>query len=154
MLRAANVATPFTAVTVLLPDSVPGSSMPPLCPITIVTFPLNPDTTFPAPSTTFTCTAGVIRISGSVVLGCTPNVRWYAGLAGLSASAVASHESVDVKYQFHRGSAVPPFGSTWYSASALIAESPTSVTLVNPGGGSVPTAGSGIVAPEAEGPAA
>src|ERR1041384_2887418 len=144
MLRSANVATPFTAVTVLVPDGLPGSSVPPLCPIAIVTVPLKPDTTLPDASTTLTCTGGVIVISGSVVLGCTVNTRCGGGL---SASAVASHECSDVKYQFHRGSAEPPPGKTAYSASALIAASPTSVMLVNPGGGSVPTTPSDMVTP-------
>src|SRR6266568_966473 len=144
MLKSANVATPFTAVTVLVPDSVPGSSMPPLCPMAIVTGPLKPVTALPDASVTLTCTAGVMVISGSVVLGCTAKTRCGGGL---SARVAASQECGDVKYQFQLGSAEPPLGKTAYWASALMAASPTSVMLVKPGGGSVPTTPSDIVTP-------
>src|SRR5437762_1162329 len=40
MLRFENVATPLTAVTVVVPDSRPGISNPPLCPMAMVTGPL------------------------------------------------------------------------------------------------------------------
>src|SRR5690242_19976380 len=116
MLKSENVATPFTAVTVLVPDNVPGISVPPLCPIATVTVPVKPVTTLPAASTTLTCTAGVIVIIGRVVLGCTANT---ACGGGLSARTVACQECSDVKYQFQVGSAVPPPGKTAYWASAL-----------------------------------
>src|SRR6266853_2243443 len=144
MLRSAKVATPFTAVTVLVPDSVPGTSMPPLCPMAIVTGPLKPVTALPDASVTVTCTAGVIVIIGRVVFGWTAYTKCGGGL---SARVVASQECGEVKYQFQRGSAEPPLGKTAYCASALMAASPTSVMLVNVGGGSVPTTVSAIVTP-------
>src|SRR5258708_34788036 len=136
MLRSAKVATPFTAVTVLVPDSVPGISMPPLCPMAIVTGPLKPVTALPDASVTLTCTAGVMVISGSVVLGCTAKTRCGGGLG---ARVVASQECGDVKYQFQRGSAEPPPGRTAYCAAALVSASPTSVSCVYVGCGSVPS---------------
>src|SRR5258706_238327 len=124
MLRSANVATPFTAVTVLVPDSVPGMSVPPLWPMAIVTGPLKPVTALPDASVTVTCTAGVMVIMGSVVFGWTANTRCGGGLR---ARIVANHDCGDVKYQFQDASAEPPPGNTAYRASALIAASPTSV---------------------------
>src|SRR5712691_8447936 len=56
MLRSENVATPFTAATVFVPDSVPGTSRPPLCPIAIVTEPVKLGTGLPWSSTAATCT--------------------------------------------------------------------------------------------------
>ena len=69
MLRSLNVATPFTAVTVLVPDNVPGMTKPLLVPIAIVTGPLKLGTGWPAPSVAVTSTAGCIDIIGIVVLG-------------------------------------------------------------------------------------
>ncbi len=70
---------------------------------------------------------------------------WFVTVAGFKASAVASHEWGDVKYQFQWGSAVPPLAKTAYSPSALMALSDTLVMLVKPAGGSVPTTPSDIV---------
>src|SRR5438128_1436886 len=57
MLKVENVATPFTAGTVAVPDSVP---LPGLLPIATVTLPVKPVTVFPSPSCAVTWTAGAI----------------------------------------------------------------------------------------------
>src|SRR5258708_39084352 len=100
MLRSAKVATPFPAVTVLVPDSVPGISMPPLCPMAIVTGPLKPVTALPDASVTVTCTAGVIVISGRGVFGW-PAYTKCGG--GLGAGVVGSQERGDVSCQVQPG---------------------------------------------------
>src|SRR5689334_23435859 len=80
MLKSANVATPFTTATVLVPDSVPASTVPPLCPMAIVTVPENPVTALPEASVTVTCTGGMV-VSGSVVFGCAVKTRCGGGLS-------------------------------------------------------------------------
>src|SRR5436309_2496818 len=50
MLRFEKVATPFTAVTVVVPDNVPGMTRPPLWPMVMVTGPLKPVTGLPCAS--------------------------------------------------------------------------------------------------------
>src|SRR5712672_1042687 len=101
MLRSENVATPFTAFTVFVPDRVPAFTKPALYPIAMVTEPVKVLSVFPKSSTTRTCTGGVIVRSGNVVLGCVLKTRCAA--AGLSASAVASHvlDVLSLKYQVH-----------------------------------------------------
>src|SRR5213596_22454 len=49
---------PLTAVTVFVPDSVPGRTVPPLWPMAIVTDPLKLVTRLPPASSAVTCTAG------------------------------------------------------------------------------------------------
>src|SRR6185503_404862 len=117
MLRSENVATPFTAVTVLVPDSVPGATKPPLCPMAIVTWPLKLETRLPRASSTVTCTAGWIARSGSALLGWT--VKAKCG-GGFRASVVASHvPPLWPKNQVQRGSVVPPPGKRRYAAFSL-----------------------------------
>src|SRR2546428_12871637 len=82
MLKSENVATPFTAVAVLVPDSVPGISKPPLCPIATVTAPVKLATELPSASTAVTVTAGRMVARGSVVLGWTVNTRCSGGGGG------------------------------------------------------------------------
>src|SRR6266567_2679086 len=73
---------------------------------------------------------------------------WFAGAgAGFRASAVANQECGEWKYQVHRGSTDPAFASTWYSASARIAVSATSVRLVKPAGGSLSMGPSTMLTP-------
>src|SRR5882762_3604482 len=105
MLRFENVATPLTAVTVFVPDSVPGRSVPPLWPMAMVTEPLKLVTGLPSAFSAVTLTAG-IAISGGVVFGCTVNARCSGGL---SASTVASHVlgGLSGQYQVHCGLTVP-----------------------------------------------
>src|SRR5258705_6072842 len=111
MLRFENVATPLTAVTVFVPDSVPGRSVPPLWPMAIVTEPLKLVTRLPPASSAVTWTAG-IAISGGVVFGWTVNPRCGGGL---SASTVESHVSGDGQNQFHVGFVVPAVACTAYA---------------------------------------
>src|SRR5882672_10833886 len=75
MLSVENVATPFTAATVAVPDRVPPAG---LVPIATVTLPVNPRATFPTPSSAVTRTAGVIVAPAVVLLGWTVNTRCVA----------------------------------------------------------------------------
>src|SRR6267154_2321712 len=102
MLKSENVATPFTAFTVLVPDNVPGRSRPPLCPMAIVTGPLYPAIVLPAASTTLTSTGGVIVVKGSARCGWTLNARCCC--AGLRTNVLASHVLGWVNSQPHCGS--------------------------------------------------
>ncbi len=70
MLRVENVATPATAVTVVVPASVP---LPGLVPMARVTLPVNPVAVFPWASRAVTCTAGVIGAPAVVFVGWTVN---------------------------------------------------------------------------------
>jgi len=54
ILKSEKVATPFTAVTVFVPLSVPGRIIPPLCPIAMVTDPLKLVTGLPPASSAVT----------------------------------------------------------------------------------------------------
>src|SRR6516165_10052916 len=66
MDSALNVATPLTAVTVVVPLSVPP---PALVPIASVTLELSPVTTMPPWSSTVTVTAGAMVCPAVVLLG-------------------------------------------------------------------------------------
>src|SRR5437667_5297473 len=70
-MRFANVATPFTAFTGPLPDSV----APPALPRAREIAPVKLGTVFPDASRAVTVTAGVIATPTCVLLGCTPNAR-------------------------------------------------------------------------------
>src|SRR2546428_396356 len=109
MLRSAKVATPFTTVTVFVPERVPGASMPPLSPMATVTWPLKLVAGLPRASSTVTCTAGRMVSNGIVVLGWTVNARCNGGL---STSAVASQVLGELKYQVHCGSSEPVLAGT------------------------------------------
>ena len=65
--RPGNVATPFTAATVLVPESVPP---PGFVPIASVTFPVNVVTVAPPLSAARTVTAGVIVPPAWTFVGC------------------------------------------------------------------------------------
>src|SRR5437867_2426215 len=75
MLSPEKVATPLTAASVLVPDSVPLLAF---VPIATVTSPLNPVAVLSFASSAVTCTAGVIAAPAVVVLGCTLNTSWVA----------------------------------------------------------------------------
>src|SRR3954469_16501085 len=68
MARLENVATPATADTVAVPDSVPP---PGLKPMDTVMLALELVTVFPNVSCTATCTAGLIAAPAVVLVGCT-----------------------------------------------------------------------------------
>src|SRR5207302_1455763 len=70
MLRPANVATPFVAATVVVPDSVPP---PGFAPSVTTTFAVNPGSVLPSASCAVTCTAGVIAVPAVVLDGWTLN---------------------------------------------------------------------------------
>src|SRR5258706_139177 len=80
MLRSENTATPSTAFTVTVPDSLPGRSIPALRPMVIVTGPLNVVAWLPCASSTVTFTGRMVA-KGSVVLGWTVNARCSDGLS-------------------------------------------------------------------------
>ncbi len=70
MLRFAKLATPATAVAVVVPASAPP---PVLVPIATVTLPANPVAVLPLASSAVTTTAGVIGAPAPVVVGCAVN---------------------------------------------------------------------------------
>src|SRR5947208_9360839 len=78
IVRFANVATPFTAFTGPLPDSV----APPGLPRAREIAPVKLGTVFPDASRAVTVTAGVIATPTCALLGCTPNARCVAGGGG------------------------------------------------------------------------
>ena len=70
-----NVATPLTAATVNVPDSVPPAGFVPMA---IVMLALDVVTTLPKVSWICAVTAGVIAIPAAVFDGCTPNATLFA----------------------------------------------------------------------------
>src|SRR5437762_13600235 len=72
MLRPATDLTPATAATVLVPDKVPLLGF---VPIATVTFAVKLVTVLPSPSSTVTCTAGVIAAPATALVGSPVNTR-------------------------------------------------------------------------------
>src|SRR5512144_1912107 len=68
MDRLENVATPLTAATVVVPDSVPP---PGLVPIATVMLAVELATVFPNASCTVTWTAGLMALPAVALVGCT-----------------------------------------------------------------------------------
>src|SRR5687767_2460199 len=79
MERLENVATPLTAATVVVPDSVPP---PGLVPIATVMLAVELGTVFPNASCTVTCTAGLMALPAVALVGCTVKASRFAA-AGL-----------------------------------------------------------------------
>src|SRR5512140_1965043 len=79
MERLENVATPATADTVVVPDSVPP---PGLVPIATVMLAVEVVTVLPNASCTATCTAGTMETPADALLGWTMNASFEAA-AGL-----------------------------------------------------------------------
>src|SRR5205809_6689785 len=79
MLKLENVATPLTAATLIVPDSV---ALPGLTPSATVTVPVKSVATLPWASRAVTCTAGVSAAPAAPFGGCTVNARRVAGAAG------------------------------------------------------------------------
>src|SRR5439155_1325706 len=73
-----KVATPPTAATVVVPDSVPPAGFTPKA---IVTLPVKPVATLPWASCAVACTAGVIATPAAALLGCTVNTNRVAAPA-------------------------------------------------------------------------
>jgi hypothetical protein len=71
MLRLAKLATPATAVTAVVPASVPA---PAFVPMPTDTLPANPVAMFPLASRAVTWTAGAIATPAAVVVGCTVKI--------------------------------------------------------------------------------
>ena len=95
MVSVEKVATPFTAVTLVVPERVPP---PGFVPSATVTVPVNPVAVFPCASSAVTCTAGVIAAPAVVLFGGTVKTSWAAApdvtlnaalVAGLTALAAA-----------------------------------------------------------------
>src|ERR1700747_2051217 len=86
MLRLANVAVPFTAATLVVPDSVP---LPGFVPIVTATLPAKPVAVLPCPSNAVTWTAGVIVVPATAFEGCTENTRRAAAPAPMANGALA-----------------------------------------------------------------
>src|SRR6185295_19104344 len=70
-----NAATPFTAATVVVPDSVPP---PGLVPMPMVMLALELVTVLPKVSCTVTCTAEAIATPATALPGCTENASFEA----------------------------------------------------------------------------
>src|SRR6266853_689655 len=123
MLRVEEVATPFTAVTIFVPESVPPLGFVPRA---TVTEPVKLGSVVPASFWAATFTAGEIGLPATVALGWTVNTRCVAGgggggaAPGLSATTIASQLLGDVKFQVHRGSTVPALACTAVSAWSTI----------------------------------
>ena len=83
-MRVEKLATPFTAVTVVVPPSVPP---PELLPSATVTSPVKLGTGFPAGSSAVTWTAGLITAPAPVVLGCWVKARCVA-VPGMTSNAM------------------------------------------------------------------
>src|SRR2546425_11346062 len=75
MLSPANVATPLTAFSDVVPERVPP---PGFVPMATVTLPPNAVAVFPSASCAVTCTAGVIAAPAMVLLGGTVNASCVA----------------------------------------------------------------------------
>src|SRR5512147_1691992 len=83
MDRLEKLATPFTADTVVVPDSVPP---PGLVPMATVMLAVELVTVFPSASCTVTCTAGMIATPAVEFVGCTAKASLVA-TAGLMVNA-------------------------------------------------------------------
>src|SRR5512133_2167592 len=93
MERLEKLATPFTAATVVVPDSVPP---PGLVPMDTVTLAVELVTVLPNASCTASCTAGLIAAPAVALPGWTMNARLEAA-AGvmLNADEVAAVSGAD-----------------------------------------------------------
>src|SRR6058998_139445 len=78
MLTFANVATPLTAATVVVPERVPLAGLVPIASVMLVVAVV---TALPCASWTATCTAGVIAAPAAALLGCTVKTSFAAAPA-------------------------------------------------------------------------
>src|SRR2546422_926941 len=89
MLRPESVATPPTAATVFVPDSVaPAAPVPGV--IAAVTFPAKPATVLPSASCAVICTAGVSNAPAVVLVGCTVKTSWLGVPSAMSKGALVA----------------------------------------------------------------
>src|SRR5437016_4605317 len=76
MLTFANVATPLTAATVVVPARAPLAGLVPIASVMLVVAVV---TMLPWASWTVTCTAGVFTAPATALLGCTVKTTFAAG---------------------------------------------------------------------------
>src|SRR5438445_457818 len=94
MLTFANVATPLTAATVVVPARAPLAGLVPIASVMLMVAVV---TVFPWASWTATCVAGVIAAPAAVLLGCTVKTSFAAAPAPmLNALLVAPVTAVAV----------------------------------------------------------
>src|SRR6185295_2587784 len=124
MDRLANVATPATAATVVVPDSVPP---PGLAPMATVMLAVELGTRLPNASCTVTCTAGAIATPAVALVGCTVKASRFAA-AGLmlNADEVAPVSAPEAAVSVY------PFPALSMDRLANVATPPTAVTVVVP----------------------
>src|SRR5213596_3562376 len=77
-LKVENVATPFTAATVVVPERVPLAGLVPIASVMLVVAVV---TVFPWASWTVTCTAGVFAAPAAALLGWTVKTSFAAAPA-------------------------------------------------------------------------
>src|SRR2546422_651652 len=136
MLSVENVATPFTAATVGVPESAPP---PGLVPIATVTFPVKPDAVLPWASWAVTCTAGVMTEPAVVVVGSAEKTRCDA-VPGVMLNAVLVAPAGPVAL----AASVYPVPTLSILTFANVATPLTAATLVVPA--SVPPPGLAAIA--------
>src|SRR5207249_10198216 len=79
MLTFANVATPLTAATVVVPERVPLAGLVPIASVMLVVAVV---TVLPCASWTATCTAGVFAAPATALLGCPMKASFAAAGGG------------------------------------------------------------------------
>src|SRR6266545_4638835 len=89
MLKVPNVATPLTALTVVVPDRTAPLAPVPLV-IATVMLPVNTVSVFPNASRAVTFTAGAIALPATVLLGWTPKTRRLAGAGTIAKAALVA----------------------------------------------------------------
>src|SRR5207249_5532496 len=94
MLRLENVATPLTAVRLVVPESV---APPGLTPSATVTVPVKSVATLPWASRAVTCTAGVSAAPAAPFVGCTVNASCVA--AGADTAKDTGYSNVDAQHE-------------------------------------------------------
>src|SRR6266576_235742 len=77
-LKVENVATPFTAATVLVPARIPLAGLVPIATVILLVAVV---TVLPCASSTATCTAGVFIAPAAALLGCTVKTSFAAAPA-------------------------------------------------------------------------
>src|SRR2546427_11666804 len=115
MLRSEKVSTPFTAATLVVPESVAPVEFVPRATAIV---PVKLGTGFPLASRAATCSAGEIVPLTRALLGWTVNAsRVAGGAAGLRASAMARPVLGELKVQIHCGTSEAQLASTAHAAT-------------------------------------
>ena len=129
-LRSPKVATPATAGTARVPDSV---EPPGLLAIANVTVPVKPSATFPSASRAVTTTAGAIGCPVSAPAGCTVNVNCVAGASVMLNAALVAPVSPD-----DEATSVYPTAALFTPRFANVATPATAFTVVVPASVALP----------------